>query len=692
MTRLTIRNSTVILFLMHLLLGVSFGQGTAFTYQGKLADGGSPASGNYDFELRLFDTATVGTGTQQGGTLQRLNVVVANGVFTVSLDFGVCASCFNGADRFLEIRVKQTSGGVFATLGPRQPINATPYALKTLNAASADGLSVTCVNCVTSNQIQSVQGSQVTGTINVASVPAGSASYIQNGTGPQASSNFNISGNGTAGGMLSAPIVNVTTHYSVGGVRIFSANGPYEGSGIPTASNTFAGDNAGINTTPNPSIFTFEGKFNSFFGLKAGRDNTLGMFNSFFGFFTGLANTTGSNNSFFGSRAGENNTANLNSFFGDSAGSGNTSGDRNAFFGESSGKVNSTGIENSFFGSDSGTANQSGSNNSMVGADTGFTSTNSTGNGNTLLGSTSRALANVSNATAIGYRARVDQSNSLVLGAIAGVNGASISPNVGIGTTTPATSLHVASGSSGAAPNANASMIVERNTGHFVNILGTDAVQTGILFGKPTGGGSVAGIVFNSVGSPDGLQFRTGGNNTQMSINSSGSVGIGTNSPNDQLQVIGDIRVGTGSTGCVKDADGTVIAGSCSSDARLKRDVTPFSNVLEKLIRLQPVHFYWRTEQFPEKHFGSSQSFGLIAQEVERVMPELVGEDQHGYKVVRYAKLPLLMLQAIKDLKIENDELKKELSAMRSLRDEIFVLKKLMCVDHPDSAVCQSRK
>jgi len=158
------------------------------------------------------------------------------------------------------------------------------------------------------------------------------------------------------------------------------------------------------------------------------------------------------------------------------------------------------------------------------------------------------------------------------------------------------------------------------------------------------------------------------------------------------LQVIGDIRVGTGSTGCVKDADGTVIAGSCSSDARLKRDVTPFSNVLEKLVRLQPVHFYWRTEQFPEKHFGLSQSFGLIAQEVERVMPELVGEDERGYKVVRYAKLPLLMLQAIKDLKIENDELKKELSAMRSLRDEIFVLKKLMCVDHPDSAVCQSRK
>lgn len=132
------------------------------------------------------------------------------------------------------------------------------------------------------------------------------------------------------------------------------------------------------------------------------------------------------------------------------------------------------------------------------------------------------------------------------------------------------------------------------------------------------------------------------------------NVGIGTTAPVDRLQVAGDIRVGTGATGCVKDADGTVIAGTCSSDLRLKTAITSFPSVLDKLVRLQPVHFYWRAEEYPDKHFGKSLSFGLVAQDVEDVMPELVGEDEDGYKVVRYSKLPLLMLQAIKDLKTEN--------------------------------------
>src|SRR5262245_28487987 len=43
-------------------------QSTAFTYQGKLSDSGNPANGNYDLQIKLFDTATVGTGTQQGTT------------------------------------------------------------------------------------------------------------------------------------------------------------------------------------------------------------------------------------------------------------------------------------------------------------------------------------------------------------------------------------------------------------------------------------------------------------------------------------------------------------------------------------------------------------------------------------------------------------------------------------------------
>src|ERR1041385_6642571 len=168
-------------------------QTTAFTYQGKLTDTGSPANGAYDFQFKLFDALS--SGTQLGSTLTLNNVNVTGGVFTVNLDFGVCAGCFSGSDRFLEISVKPNGGGAFVLLTPRQQITLTPYAIRSLTATSADGLSVACVSCVTSSQIQSVQGSQIIGAIPVASVPAGSASYIQNATNQHAASNFNTSGN-----------------------------------------------------------------------------------------------------------------------------------------------------------------------------------------------------------------------------------------------------------------------------------------------------------------------------------------------------------------------------------------------------------------------------------------------------------------------------------------------------------------
>ncbi len=106
----------------------------------------------------------------------------------------------------------------------------------------------------------------------------------------------------------------------------------------------------------------------------------------------------------------------------------------------------------------------------------------------------------------------------------------------------------------------------------------------------------------------------------------------------------------SGLVGCVKDANGSVIAGTCSSDRRLKQAVTPFARSLETVARLQPVSFAWRAEEFPERHLGSTRSFGLIAQDVEAVLPDLVTTDAEGYKAVKYHQLPMYMLQAIKDL------------------------------------------
>ncbi|MBI3850306.1 MAG: hypothetical protein HY298_08465 [Verrucomicrobia bacterium] len=114
-------------------------QGTAFTYQGRLADTGSPANGNYDLRFTVYDS-TNSPGTIIAGPLTNAPTVVSNGLFTVKLDFG--ASVFTGAARWLEIAVRTNGSGAFATLTPRQHLTPTPYAIYA-GGANAAGISGT---------------------------------------------------------------------------------------------------------------------------------------------------------------------------------------------------------------------------------------------------------------------------------------------------------------------------------------------------------------------------------------------------------------------------------------------------------------------------------------------------------------------------------------------------------------------
>ncbi|MBK7707299.1 MAG: hypothetical protein IPJ30_16510 [Acidobacteria bacterium] len=88
-------------------------QTTVFTYQGKLDDGGMPANGSFLLEFRLFETATVGTGTQSGQTLSDIPVTIVNGIFTVQLDFGEAP--FDGSERFLQISVRRNANESYVT-------------------------------------------------------------------------------------------------------------------------------------------------------------------------------------------------------------------------------------------------------------------------------------------------------------------------------------------------------------------------------------------------------------------------------------------------------------------------------------------------------------------------------------------------------------------------------------------------
>ena len=101
---------------------------------------------------------------------------------------------------------------------------------------------------------------------------------------------------------------------------------------------------------------------------------------------------------------------------------------------------------------------------------------------------------------------------------------------------------------------------------------------------------------------------------------------------------------------------GTGIAGTCVSDRRFKKNITPFGSVLDPFAALQPVHYNWRASEFPEQHFGDAQTYGLIAQDVEQVLPDLVVTNDDGYKAIDYSKLPMLTIEAVKELKAENDD------------------------------------
>jgi hypothetical protein len=344
--------------------------------------------------------------------------------------------------------------------------------------------------------------------LSAVDVPAGSGAYIQNGTAPQAPSNFNISGAGTAG------LFNAGTQFNLGGERVLANPGNsnlYVGRNTGTtnggAANTFLGNNAGSQITTairntfvgadagrfttsggqNTFVGTDAGKFNTdagnnvFFGDSAGGQNTTGSGNSFLGAFAGSVNTTGFRNVFAGFQAGgSNTTASSNTFVGTESGKLNTTGGFNSYFGDLAGVVTTTGSgntlmgfrsgehldsgsdnvflgiragdltldgdRNTFIGRDVAFQNVSGSDNTLVGSFSEFSATNVTGSGNTLLGAGTTAFPDISNAGAIGFRAQVRTSNSIILGSINGINGATSDTSVGIGTSAPQEKLDVIGG------------------------------------------------------------------------------------------------------------------------------------------------------------------------------------------------------------------------------------------------------
>lgn len=380
----------------------------------------------------------------------------------------------------------------------------------------------------------------------------------------------------------------------------------------------------------------------------------------------------------------------------------NTLGSSNVAFGENALR-DATAVGNTGVGLGAGQNITNGHNNTAVGFLAG--SRVVTGSGTTILGQAADVeTGGLTNATAIGFRAMVGQSNALVLGAIDGVNGGA-DTRVGIGTTTPDAPLeverevdasttgrlpHIALTSFGAQPiiagrTANGTRATPTATQLNDELLTIKA--DGYIGNQFTGDGRAKIVVrstqdWSTAATGAAMDFYTTPNNTavplqRVVITHDGRVGIGRSSVTQALDVNGDVRIGLNGSldGCLEDRGAAVIAGTCSSDLRLKTDVVAFPSMLDKVAQLRPVTFRWRAEEFPDRHFGTERTFGLIAQEAEAVVPELVVTRPDGYKAVNYSRIPLVTLQAVRELAAENETLR---ASLRNLQADLTAIREVV--------------
>jgi hypothetical protein len=272
--------------------------------------------------------------------------------------------------------------------------------------------------------------------------------------------------------------------------------------------------------------------------------------------------------------------------------------------------------------------------------------------------------------------------------------------NVGIGTTSPASPLQVSAASvlsQGVLSVVNtyasggvyypAARFINQRGDHSFGILsefytgatsGTD--RPSILFNTGVSSNSwQVGMVTSGWGGNDsfGIGYRASNDPASFStwptsrflITTGGNVLIGTTTDAGyKLDVVGDTRITSGSLGvgvAPNATDGRIDASNDivayqTSDQRLKENVTPIENALEKVKSLTGVEFDW-IEEHKHIHGYEGHDTGIIAQQVQAVMPTAVRTNDSGYLSVRYEKMIALLIEGMKEQQNQIDELKAKL-------------------------------
>ena len=105
---------------------------------------------------------------------------------------------------------------------------------------------------------------------------------------------------------------------------------------------------------------------------------------------------------------------------------------------------------------------------------------------------------------------------------------------------------------------------------------------------------------------------------------------------------------------------------------RFKKNISTVTGALEKLSKLNPVNYDWREDEFKNKGFNDKKQWGFIAQEVEKVMPELVGVDKDDYLTLNYTGFVPLLTKAMQEQQTEIDNQQKEIDELKAQLQSIM--------------------
>lgn len=216
---------------------------------------------------------------------------------------------------------------------------------------------------------------------------------------------------------------------------------------------------------------------------------------------------------------------------------------------------------------------------------------------------------------------------------------------IGSGTSTgTASQLQVFGSASFTGINSSVGIGTTNPTGANLYVVPTSTSIAGLFSGSTSGDllritqlGTGNAILIEDSANPDTSPFI---------ITGIGSVGIGTTRPTENLQVVGNILASGNVTGY--------------SDEKLKDNIKTISNALDKIIQIRGVEYDRKDIK------GNPHHIGVIAQEIEKIIPEVVSTHSDGIKSVAYGNLIGIVIEAIKEQQHQINNLKEEIENLRN--------------------------